>query len=134
MVQRPKRTRVKVLLTSVRHVPSCVNAGDNILNARTEPVGRRFANIVVLLNVFRMAFCAGVFSGFSRVVAALPWCDIGSWRLHATAEIFASLKANLDKPDEAKALRVGVLSENGIIEDDVSCAEGLMNQHGPPST
>lgn len=67
MVQRPKRTRVKILLTEVGHVPSCVNVGYNILNARTEPVGRRFANSAILFNVFRMAFCAGVFSGFSRV-------------------------------------------------------------------
>ncbi|KAK1369872.1 hypothetical protein POM88_035964 [Heracleum sosnowskyi] len=57
---------------------------------------------------------------------------VWSRSLHATAEIFASLKANQDESDEAKALRVGVPSEDGIIEDDVSCAEGLMNQHGPP--
>ncbi|KAK1396754.1 Aconitase domain-containing protein [Heracleum sosnowskyi] len=72
--------------------------------------------------------------GYGVVTNYLLQSDIGSWRLHATAEIFASLKANQDAPDEAKALRVGVLSENGIIEADVSCAEGLMNQHGPPST
>ncbi|EPS74158.1 hypothetical protein M569_00599 [Genlisea aurea] len=34
--------------------------------------------------------------------------------LHATAEIFAMLKANQDEPDEAKAIRVGVPS----AEDD----------------
>jgi DNA excision repair protein ERCC-4 len=39
--------------------------------------------------------------------------------LHATAEIFASLKANQDEPDETKAIRVGVPSEEGIVEDDV---------------
>uniref|UniRef100_A0A7N0VF28 ERCC4 domain-containing protein n=1 Tax=Kalanchoe fedtschenkoi TaxID=63787 RepID=A0A7N0VF28_KALFE len=39
--------------------------------------------------------------------------------LHATAEIFASLKANQDEPDLAKATRVGVPSENGIVESDV---------------
>lgn len=44
---------------------------------------------------------------------------VWSRSLHATAEIFASLKANQDEPDEAKALRVGVPSEDGIIEDDV---------------
>ncbi|GMY29886.1 DNA repair endonuclease UVH1 isoform X1 [Fagus crenata] len=35
------------------------------------------------------------------------------------AEIFASLKANQDEPDETKAIRVGVPSEEGIVEDDV---------------
>lgn len=44
---------------------------------------------------------------------------VWSRSLHATAEIFASLKANQDEPDESKALRVGVPSEDGIIEDDV---------------
>ncbi|TXG51234.1 hypothetical protein EZV62_023758 [Acer yangbiense] len=44
---------------------------------------------------------------------------IWSRSLHATAEIFASLKANQDEPDEAKAIRVGVPSEEGIVEDDV---------------
>lgn len=39
--------------------------------------------------------------------------------LHATAEIFASLKANQDEPDETKAVRVGVPSEEGIVENDV---------------
>ncbi|XP_050263712.1 DNA repair endonuclease UVH1 isoform X1 [Quercus robur] len=44
---------------------------------------------------------------------------IWSRSLHATAEIFASLKANQDEPDETKAMRVGVPSEEGIVEDDV---------------
>ncbi|KAF3448232.1 hypothetical protein FNV43_RR08945 [Rhamnella rubrinervis] len=44
---------------------------------------------------------------------------IWSRSLHATAEIFASLKANQDEPDETKAIRVGVPSEEGIVEDDV---------------
>lgn len=44
---------------------------------------------------------------------------VWSRSLHATAEIFASLKANQDEPDEAKAIRVGVPSEDGIVEDDV---------------
>ncbi|XP_027193340.1 DNA repair endonuclease UVH1 isoform X2 [Cicer arietinum] len=39
--------------------------------------------------------------------------------LHATSEIFASLKANQDEPDETKAMRVGVPSEEGIVENDV---------------
>nr|XP_043608295.1 DNA repair endonuclease UVH1 [Erigeron canadensis] len=44
---------------------------------------------------------------------------VWSRSLHATAEIFASLKMNQDEPDEAKATRVGVPSEEGIVEDDV---------------
>ncbi|KAL4570555.1 hypothetical protein LXL04_026211 [Taraxacum kok-saghyz] len=44
---------------------------------------------------------------------------VWSRSLHATAEIFASLKLNQDEPDEAKATRVGVPSEEGIVEDDV---------------
>ncbi|XP_054824903.1 DNA repair endonuclease UVH1 isoform X2 [Prosopis cineraria] len=44
---------------------------------------------------------------------------IWSRSLHATAEIFASLKANQDEPDETKAMRVGVPSEGGIVENDV---------------
>ncbi|XP_027914930.1 DNA repair endonuclease UVH1 [Vigna unguiculata] len=44
---------------------------------------------------------------------------IWSRSLHATAEIFASLKANQDEPDETKATRVGVPSEEGIVENDV---------------
>ncbi|PKA58887.1 DNA repair endonuclease UVH1 [Apostasia shenzhenica] len=44
---------------------------------------------------------------------------VWSRSMHATAEIFASLKANQDEPDEHKAVRVGVPSEDGIVEDDV---------------
>lgn len=44
---------------------------------------------------------------------------VWSRSLHATAEIFASLKSNQDEPDEAKATRVGVPSDEGIVEDDV---------------
>ncbi|XP_052118417.1 DNA repair endonuclease UVH1 isoform X2 [Arachis duranensis] len=44
---------------------------------------------------------------------------IWSRSLHATAEIFAALKANQDEPDETKAMRVGVPSEEGIVENDV---------------
>ncbi|XP_010919791.1 DNA repair endonuclease UVH1 isoform X2 [Elaeis guineensis] len=45
---------------------------------------------------------------------------VWSRSVHATAEIFASLKANQDEPDESKAIRVGVPSEDGIVEDDIS--------------
>lgn len=44
---------------------------------------------------------------------------VWSRSLHATAEIFAALKSNQDEPDEAKAMRVGVPSDEGIVEDDV---------------
>jgi DNA excision repair protein ERCC-4 len=30
-----------------------------------------------------------------------------------------SLKTNQDEPDETKAMRVGVPSEDGVVEDDV---------------
>nr|GMD97283.1 DNA repair endonuclease UVH1 [Ipomoea batatas] len=46
-------------------------------------------------------------------------CIVWSRSLHATAEIFASLKANQDEPDEVKAIRVGVPSEEGVVENDV---------------
>ncbi|CAI0417725.1 unnamed protein product [Linum tenue] len=44
---------------------------------------------------------------------------IWSRSLHATAEIFATLKANQDEPELDKAVRVGVPSEEGIVESDV---------------
>ncbi|KAG9452536.1 hypothetical protein H6P81_005440 [Aristolochia fimbriata] len=44
---------------------------------------------------------------------------VWSRSLHATADIFASLKANQDEPDESKAMRVGVPTEDGVVEDDV---------------
>lgn len=64
----PKRSNVKVRLTVVGHVPSCVNAGARMFKARTEPVGRRLAKWAVPLNVLRMVFCANVFFGFSTGV------------------------------------------------------------------
>ncbi|CAL9110957.1 unnamed protein product [Musa textilis] len=44
---------------------------------------------------------------------------VWSRNVHATAEIFASLKQNQDEPDESKAIRVGVPSEDGVVENDV---------------
>ncbi|KAK9094852.1 hypothetical protein Scep_026321 [Stephania cephalantha] len=44
---------------------------------------------------------------------------VWSRSLHATAEIFSLLKANQDEPDEIKAVRVGVPSDEGIVENDV---------------
>ncbi|PON53937.1 DNA repair protein [Trema orientale] len=61
-----------------------------------------------------------IISKLSLLVLHFPRLRIiWSRSLHATAEIFASLKANQDEPDEAKAMRVGVPSEEGIIDDDV---------------
>uniref|UniRef100_A0A2N9HVS1 ERCC4 domain-containing protein n=1 Tax=Fagus sylvatica TaxID=28930 RepID=A0A2N9HVS1_FAGSY len=61
-----------------------------------------------------------VISKLSLLVLHFPRLRIiWSRSLHATAEIFASLKANQDEPDETKAIRVGVPSEEGIVEDDV---------------
>ncbi|XP_030501669.2 DNA repair endonuclease UVH1 isoform X1 [Cannabis sativa] len=61
-----------------------------------------------------------VISKLSLLVLHFPRLRIiWSRSLHATAEIFAALKANQDEPDEAKAMRVGVPSEEGIIDDDV---------------
>ncbi|KAG0481780.1 hypothetical protein HPP92_012638 [Vanilla planifolia] len=44
---------------------------------------------------------------------------VWSRSVHTTAEIFVSLKSNQDEPNEAKAIRVGVPFEDGIIENDV---------------
>ncbi|XP_059657679.1 DNA repair endonuclease UVH1 [Cornus florida] len=61
-----------------------------------------------------------IISKLSLLVLHFPRLRIvWSRSLHATAEIFASLKANQDEPDEVKAIRVGVPSEEGIVENDV---------------
>lgn len=61
-----------------------------------------------------------IISKLSLLVLHFPRLRIiWSRSLHATAEIFASLKANQDEPDEAKAIRVGVPSEEGVVENDV---------------
>ncbi|KAI8547037.1 hypothetical protein RHMOL_Rhmol07G0164500 [Rhododendron molle] len=61
-----------------------------------------------------------IISKLSLLVLHFPRLRIvWSRSLYATAEIFASLKANQDEPDEAKAMRVGVPSEEGIVENDV---------------
>ncbi|PRQ18415.1 putative RuvA domain 2, restriction endonuclease type II [Rosa chinensis] len=61
-----------------------------------------------------------IISKLSLLVLHFPRLRIiWSRSLYATAEIFATLKANQDEPDETKATRVGVPSEDGIIEDDV---------------
>lgn len=61
-----------------------------------------------------------IISKLSLLVLHFPRLRIiWSRSLHATAEIFAALKANQDEPDEAKAIRVGVPSEDGIVENDM---------------
>ncbi|XP_057511388.1 DNA repair endonuclease UVH1 isoform X1 [Actinidia eriantha] len=61
-----------------------------------------------------------ILSKLSLLVIHFPRLRIvWSRSLYATAEIFASLKSNQDEPDEAKAIRVGVPSEEGIVENDV---------------
>ncbi|WVZ55052.1 hypothetical protein U9M48_005766 [Paspalum notatum var. saurae] len=61
-----------------------------------------------------------IISKLSLLVLHFPRLRIvWSRSLHATAEIFISLKTNQDEPDEKKATRVGVPSEDGIVEDDV---------------
>ncbi|XP_049377190.1 DNA repair endonuclease UVH1 [Solanum stenotomum] len=61
-----------------------------------------------------------IISKLSLLVLHFPRLRIiWSRSLHATAEIFASLKSNQDEPDEVKAIRVGVPSEEGVISNDV---------------
>lgn len=61
-----------------------------------------------------------IISKLSLLVLHFPRLRIiWSRSLHATAEIFTSLKSNQDEPDEVKAIRVGVPSEEGVIENDV---------------
>ncbi|KAL6847719.1 hypothetical protein ACP4OV_022507 [Aristida adscensionis] len=61
-----------------------------------------------------------IISKLSLLVLHFPRLRIvWSRSLHATADIFISLKTNQDEPDESKAMRVGVPSVDGIVEDDV---------------
>ena len=61
-----------------------------------------------------------IISKLSLLILHFPRLQIiWSQSLHATAEIFASLKANQDEPNKTKAMQVGVPSEEGIVEDDV---------------
>ncbi|KAK4758286.1 hypothetical protein SAY87_019587 [Trapa incisa] len=61
-----------------------------------------------------------IISKLSLLVLHFPRLRIiWSRSLHATAEIFFSLKANQDEPDETKAMRIGVPSEDGFVENDV---------------
>ncbi|KAI4369977.1 hypothetical protein MLD38_018366 [Melastoma candidum] len=61
-----------------------------------------------------------IISKLSLLVLHFPRLRIlWSRSLHATADIFYSLKANQDEPDETKAIRVGVPSEEDMVDNDV---------------
>lgn len=61
-----------------------------------------------------------IISKLSLLVLHFPRLRIlWSRSLHATAEIFTTLKSNQDEPDETRAIRVGVPSDEGIIENDI---------------
>ncbi|KAL6544077.1 DNA repair endonuclease uvh1 [Orobanche gracilis] len=61
-----------------------------------------------------------IISKLSLLVLHFPRLRIvWSRSLHATAEIFTILKTNQDEPHEARAIRIGVPSEDGVIENDV---------------
>ena len=61
-----------------------------------------------------------IVSKLSLLVLHFPRLRIvWSRSLHATAEIFLTLKSNQDEPDLDKAMRVGVPTEDGLIEGDL---------------
>lgn len=63
---------------------------------------------------------ASIVSKLSLLVLHFPRLRIlWSRSLHATADIFMTLKSNQDEPDVDKAMRVGVPTEDGIIEGDL---------------
>jgi hypothetical protein len=63
---------------------------------------------------------ANIISKVSLLVLHFPRLRIvWSRSLHATADIFAALKANQDEPDLDRAMRVGVPTEDGLIEGDI---------------
>jgi DNA excision repair protein ERCC-4 len=63
---------------------------------------------------------ANIISKLSLLVLHFPRLRIvWSRSLHATVDIFASLKSNQDEPDVDKAMRIGVPTEDGLIEGDV---------------
>ncbi|EFJ24922.1 hypothetical protein SELMODRAFT_232247 [Selaginella moellendorffii] len=63
---------------------------------------------------------ANIVSKMSLLVLHFPRLRIvWSRSLHATAELFATLKSNQDEPDAERAMRVGVPTEDGLIEGDV---------------
>lgn len=63
---------------------------------------------------------ANIVSKLSLLVLHFPRLRIvWSRSLHATADVFATLKANQDEPDLKRAMRVGVPTEDGLIEGDI---------------
>lgn len=61
-----------------------------------------------------------IISKLSILVLHFPRLRIvWSRSLHATADIFLTLKSNQDEPDLDKAMRIGVPTEDGLIEGDV---------------
>lgn len=61
-----------------------------------------------------------IISKLSLLVLHFPRLRIvWSRSLHATADIFAALKSNQDEPDLGRAMRVGVPTEDGLIEGDI---------------
>lgn len=68
-----------------------------------------------------------IISKLSLLVLHFPRLRIvWSRSLHATADIFISLKTNQDEPDENKAMGVGVPSEDGVVENDVRYAASFI--------
>lgn len=63
---------------------------------------------------------SNIISKISLLVLHFPRLRlVWSRSLHATAEIFASLKANQDEPDASKAMHIGVPTEDGLVEGDL---------------
>ncbi|GAQ83327.1 Structure-specific endonuclease ERCC1-XPF [Klebsormidium nitens] len=64
-------------------------------------------------------FGTNIISKLSLLVLHFPRLRIiWSRSVHATADIFAALKANQEEPDVKKAMVVGVPTEDGVIEGD----------------
>lgn len=63
---------------------------------------------------------ANIISKLSLLVLHFPRLRIvWSRSLHATADIFMALKSNQNEPDLDRAMRVGVPTEDGLIEGDI---------------
>jgi len=65
---------------------------------------------------------SNIVSKLSLLVLHFPHLHIiWSRSLHATADLFVTLKANQNEPDLERAIRVGVPTEDGLIEGDLRC-------------
>lgn len=70
---------------------------------------------------------ANIISKLSLLVLHFPRLRIvWSRSLHATADIFVALKSNQDEPDLDRAMRVGVPTEDGLIEGDLRFEMSLL--------